>query len=137
MSPYKKLLIFNSVMFVLFYGLYFYLFSIPTKYWETLGFIIGGFIIHAICLLIYGIVSYNITKSVIYPNLMLFAFLLVGHSCLIIGFTLIKGQDLFVSGFFQIMYTAFIGILFSLIPSLIKKSITVIKNRKAKSMSEE
>ena len=90
-------------------------------------------------LMLYGVFSYKYTKSVVFPNLLLLAFLIV----LVVIISIIKGITIntssLVSNIIDSLFSIMFVLLFSLIPSIITKVIMVLteKHKKTKSSDEK
>lgn len=139
MSAYKKLFISNLIMFVVFLSIYSFLFCVPSNL--AVGAVIGGgfLVAIAIYLFIYGIISCKITRSIIFPNLMLFGFvLIISFSMAIMNFNS-AGRNFDGMAVEDTFMMIFIFMLFSLIPSIITKIVMILldKRKKAKSTDEK
>lgn len=88
--------------------------------------------VFGIYLMLYGIFSYKYTKSVVFPNLLLLAFLIV----LVVIISIIKGITIntssLVSDIIDSLFSIMFVLLFSLIPSIITKLIMTIADRRTK-----
>lgn len=126
MSNYFKLAIANSIAIILnLLSLMYLLFNSTKVGLGGFGALIYLCFSFGIYLVAYGIVSYRITKSVIYPNLILLGFVVANS---ILFCTLMLGSVMLL----ELTTIIIISMMFSLIPSIITKLIMAIADRRAK-----
>lgn len=133
---YIKLSAANLIVMILGLGVFYWLETLPNTAWPA-GVVYGSvtLIVIAIYNVLYGIVSCVKTKSIVFPNLMLLAFIVVG--CVLLDFVIYKYS--FVSAIDVISQYArriMVALPLSLIPSIITKVIMLIADKCGKAKSQ-